>query len=205
MIRDWRAQWGQGDFPFLFVQLANYANRKEKPTEPADSDWAELREAQTLALTAVPNTSMAVTIDIGDSKDIHPKNKQDVGKRLALAAQKIAYGKDDIVFSGPLYRGEMQIDGDKARIKLDHARGLKTKDGSPPKGFQIAGDDKKFVWADAKIDGEDVIVWSDQVTRPAAVRYGWADDPTVSLYNAADLPASPFRTDDWPMITAGKK
>ena len=204
MIRDWRNQWKQGDFPFLFVQLANYGNRKERPKGPADSDWAELREAQAMALAAVPNTAMAVIIDIGEANDIHPKNKQDVGKRLALAAQKVAYGKDDVVFSGPLYR-DMQIDGGRVRIKLDHAKGLKTKDGSPPKGFQIAGEDKKFVWADAKIDGEDVIVWSDKVKKPAAVRYGWADDPTVSLYNAADLPASPFRTDEWPMITAGKR
>ena len=204
MIRDWREQWKQGDFPFLFVQLANFGNGKPRPTDPDDSTWAELREAQTLALTAVPNTGMAVTIDIGDAKDIHPKNKQDVGKRLALAAQKLAYNQDDVAYAGPLYR-EMQVDGDKVRIKFDHAKGLKTKDGSAPKGFQIAGEDKKFVWADAKIDGDDVVVWSDQVKKPTAVRYGWADDPVVSLYNAADLPASPFRTDDWPMVTAGKK
>jgi sialate O-acetylesterase len=204
MIRDWRKQWGGGDFPFLFVQLANYGNGKPRPEQPAGSEWAELREAQTMALAAVPNAGMAVIIDIGENKDIHPKNKQDVGKRLALAAQKVAYGKDDLEFSGPIYR-EMQIDGDKIRIKFDHAKGLKTKDGSAPAGFQIAGDDQKFVWADAKIDGQDVIVSSDKVQKPVAVRYGWADDPTVSLYNAADLPASPFRTDDWPMITAGKK
>jgi sialate O-acetylesterase len=204
MIRDWRKRWGQGDFPFLFVQLANYGNGKPRPEQPAASEWAELREAQTMALAAVPNAGMAVIIDIGENKDIHPKNKQDVGKRLALAAQKVAYGKNEMEFSGPIYR-EMQSDGDKIRIKFDHAKGLKTKDGSAPKGFQIAGEDKKFVWADAKIDGQDVIVSSDKVKKPVAVRYGWADDPTVSLYNAADLPASPFRTDDWPMITAGKK
>jgi len=204
MIRDWRKQWKQGDFPFLFVQLANYGNGKPNPTEPADSQWAELREAQTLALTAVPNTAMAVIIDIGENKDIHPKNKQDVGKRLALGAQKLAYRKYDIAYSGPIYR-DMKVEGNRVRIRFDHANGLKTKDGAAPKGFAVAGDDKKFVWADAKIDGNDVIVWSDQVKKPVAVRYGWADDPTVSLYNAAGLPASPFRTDDWPMITAGKK
>jgi sialate O-acetylesterase len=204
MIRDWRKQWAQGDFPFLFVQLANYGNGKPRPEQPGDSQWAELREAQTMALSAVPKTGMAVIVDIGENKDIHPKNKQDVGKRLALAAQKIAYGKNDAEFSGPIYR-EMRTDGGKIRIKFDHAKGLKTKDGSAPKGFQIAGEDKKFVWADAKIDGQDVIVSSSQVKKPVAVRYGWADDPAVSLYNAADLPASPFRTDDWPMITAGKK
>jgi sialate O-acetylesterase len=204
MIRDWRKQWGQGDFPFLFVQLANFGNRKEPPKEPADSDWAELREAQAMALAAAPNTGMAVIIDIGETKDIHPKNKQDVGKRLALAAQKVAYGKDDAEFSGPIYR-EMQAVNGKIRVKFDHAKGLKTKDGGVVKGFAIAGDDKKFVWADATIDGEDVVVSSPQVAKPVAVRYGWADDPEVSLYNAADLPASPFRTDDWPMVTAGKK
>ena len=204
MIRDWRKQWGQGDFPFLFVQLANYGNGKPRPEQPGDSQWAELREAQTMTLSAVPRSGMAVIVDIGENKDIHPKNKQDVGKRLALAAQKLAYGKDDAEFSGPIYR-EMQADGGKIRIKFDHAKGLKTRDGSAPKGFEIAGEDRKFVWADAKIDGQDVIVSSPQVTKPVAVRYGWADDPAVSLYNAADLPASPFRTDDWPMITAGKK
>ena len=204
MIRDWRAQWKQGDFPFLFVQLANYRNKKPIPTQPADSAWAELREAQTMTLAAVPNAAMVVTIDIGERNDIHPKNKRDVGKRFALAAQKVAYAKDDAPFSGPLYR-EMQIDGNKIRIKLDHAKGLKTRDGSAPKGFQIAGEDQKFAWADARIDGQDVIVWSDQIARPVAVRYGWADDPQVSLYNAADLPASPFRTDDWKISTAGKK
>jgi sialate O-acetylesterase len=204
MIRDWRKQFGQGDFPFLFVQLANYGNRKEKPKDPADSDWAELREAQTMALSAVPNAGMAVIIDIGETNDIHPKNKQDVGKRLALAAQKIAYGRDDAEFSGPSYR-EMQVQGEKVRVKFDHAKGLKTRGDSPVKGFAVAGEDKKFVWADAKIEGEDVIVSSPQVAKPVAVRYGWADDPEVSLYNGADLPMSPFRTDDWPMITKGKQ
>jgi sialate O-acetylesterase len=204
MIRDWRKQFNQGDFPFLFVQLANFGNGKPRPEQPADSSWAELREAQTMALAALPNTGMAVTIDIGDSKDIHPKNKQDVGKRLALAAQKIAYGKEDVVFAGPLYR-EMHVDGSKVRIKFEHAKGLKTRDGQPPKGFQIAGEDQKWTWATAKIDGEEVIVSADSVAKPVAVRYGWADDPETNLFNGADLPASPFRTDDWPMITAGKK
>ena len=203
MIADWRKQFGQGDFPFLFVQLANFAAGGPSPEQPADSDWAELREAQAMALKAAPNTGMAVIIDIGESKDIHPKNKQDVGKRLALAAQKLAYGKDDIAYSGPIYR-EMEVEGNKVRIKFDHAKGLKAKDGQV-KGFAVAGEDQKFVWAEAKIDQEEVIVWSDKVEKPVAVRYGWANDPAVSLYNGADLPASPFRTDDWPMVTAGKK
>jgi sialate O-acetylesterase len=203
MIRDWREHWKQGEFPFLFVQLANY-DPKGRPDQPGDSDWAELREAQTMTLVASPNSGMAVTIDIGESKDIHPKNKQDVGKRLALAAEKVAYGKGDVEYSGPIYQ-VMKVEGDKVRVSFDHAAGLKTKDGQPPRGFAIAGADKKFVWAQAKIEGRDVIVWADAVKKPAAVRYGWANDPVTSLYNGADLPASPFRTDDWPMITAGKK
>lgn len=202
MIRDWRAKWGQGDFPFLFVQLANFANRKPRAEEPAESEWAELREAQTMAL-AEPNTAMAVIIDIGESKDIHPKNKQDVGKRLALGAQKIAYGKD-VAFSGPMYKG-MKVEDGKARLTFEHAEGLKTRDGSAPRGFQVAGEDKKWQWAEATIEGDEVVVWSDAVKAPAAVRYGWGDDPAVNVYNGAGLPMSPFRTDDWEMVTAGKK
>jgi sialate O-acetylesterase len=200
MIRDWRNQWGQGEFPFLFVQLANW----KAPYDPSDVTWAELREAQTMTLVACPNTGMAVAVDIGDTTDIHPRNKQDVGKRLAMAAEKVAYHNGEIPYSGPIYQ-LMKVEDGKVRVIFDHAKGLKTKDGSPPKGFQIAGRDKKWVQADAKIDGRDVIVWSDAVTKPVAVRYGWANDPVTSLYNEADLPASPFRTDDWPMITAGKK
>jgi sialate O-acetylesterase len=192
MIADWRKHWGQGDFPFLFVQLANFGGWKPRPSEPVDSSWAELREAQTMTLKKSANTGMAVTIDIGDSADIHPKNKQDVGKRLALCAQKLVYGKDVECF-GPMYES-MRVEGDKVRIKFSHADGLKAKDGEP-KGFQIAGEDKKWVWADAKIDGQDVFVSSKSVTKPVAVRYGWQDDPVVNLYNGADLPASPFRTD----------
>jgi sialate O-acetylesterase len=204
MIRDWRNQWKQGEFPFLFVQLANFGNGHPRPMEPGDSNWAELREAQSMTLVAVPNTGMAVTVDIGDGKDIHPKNKQDVGKRLALSAEKVAYAKGGVEYSGPMYE-VMKVEGGKIRVTFDHAKGLKTKDGQPPKGFQIAGKDEKFVWAEAKIDGSDVIVWSDQVEAPVSVRYGWGDDPVVSLYNGAELPASPFRTDDWKMVTAGKK
>jgi sialate O-acetylesterase len=200
MIRDWRSAWGQGEFPFLFVQLANF----KAPFDATDITWAELREAQTMTLVASPNTGMAVTVDIGETAEIHPKNKQDVGKRLALAAEKVAYGKGDIEYSGPIYQ-LMKVEEGKVRVTFDHAKGLKTRDGSPPKGFVIAGSDKKWVSAQAKIDGRDVIVWSDAVKKPVAVRYGWSNDPVTSLYNGADLPASPFRTDDWPMITAGKK
>ncbi|HEX8524796.1 MAG TPA: sialate O-acetylesterase [Tepidisphaeraceae bacterium] len=201
MIADWRKQWGQGEFPFLFVQLANFGLWKPRPTEPADSTWAELREAQTMTLSKSPNTGMAVTIDIGETADIHPKNKQDVGKRLALAAEKLAYGKNDIEYAGPMYES-MKTDGSQIRIQFTHADGMNFKGGSS-KGFQIAGADKKWHWADARIQGNEVIVSAKAVEQPVAVRYGWGDDPEVSLYNAAGLPASPFRTDDWPMVTAG--
>ncbi len=198
MIRDWRRTWRQGNFPFLFVQLANFRQRQ---AEPGESDWAELREAQTMAL-AEPNTGMAVTIDIGEANDIHPKNKQDVGRRLALAALAIAYGKD-IVYSGPLYDSH-KIEGNKVRIFFTHVDGGLVARGGELKGFAIAGPDRKFVWAKAAIDGDTVVVWSDQVPNPVAVRYGWADNPECTLYNKAGLPASPFRTDDWPGITQGR-
>lgn len=199
MIADWRNRWGEGNFPFYFVQLANFMT---KDAEPKDSGWAELREAQTMTLAA-PNTGMAVIIDIGEEKDIHPKNKQDVGKRLAQWALNKDYGKTDVEVSGPLY-DSMKVEGDSIRIKFIHSAGLEAK-GDKLTGFAIAGGDKKFVWADAKIDGDSVVVKSDQVTKPVAVRYAWGNNPTCNLYNKADLPASPFRTDDWPGVTAGKK
>jgi sialate O-acetylesterase len=199
MIGNWRKAWGEGDFPFLFVQLANF--RPTKP-EPADSDWAELREAQTMTLS-LPRTGMAVIIDIGEAADIHPKNKQEVGKRLGLAALAIAYGKD-IPYSGPMY-DSMKVEGDKVRLTFKHVDGgLIAKDGEL-KGFAIAGADRKFVWADAKIDGDTIVVHSDQVSEPKAVRYAWADNPECNLYNKAGLPASPFRTDDWPGVTANER
>ncbi|MBI4578324.1 MAG: sialate O-acetylesterase [Planctomycetes bacterium] len=194
MIKDWRRAWGQGDFPFLFVQLANF-----KPTGPRAGTWAELREAQTMTLT-LKNTGMAVAIDIGDPADIHPKNKQEVGRRLFLAAQHVAYGKQ-LIYSGPMYEA-MGVEANRVRLKFKHANGLKTQDGQPPKGFVIAGEDRKFVDASATIESETVVVWSDAVAGPVAVRYGWNDNPTCTLYNAAGLPAGPFRTDDWPAITA---
>jgi len=192
MIQDWRKRWGEGDFPFLFVQLANYMARAP---EPADSNWALLREAQTMTL-ALPKTGMAVIIDIGDAGNIHPKNKQDVGKRLALAALATAYGKD-VVYSGPMYES-MKVEGDKVRLKFKHlGGGLVAKGGDKLTGFAIAGEDKKFVWADARIDGDTVVVSAKDVAKPVAVRYAWADNPECNFYNKADLPASPFRTDDW--------
>ncbi len=202
MIRDWRKQWNNPDMPFFFVQLANYM---QPPVEPGESEWAELREAQLMTLQ-LPNTGMAVTIDIGEANDIHPRNKQDVGKRLALAALKAAYGKD-IVYSGPIFK-EMTISGNKAILAFDHiGSGLKTCDRyGYVKGFAIAGADRKFYWAKAYIDNDSVVVYNNKATDPVAVRYGWADNPDdLNLYNKESLPASPFRTDDWPGVTADRK
>jgi sialate O-acetylesterase len=199
MIQNWRDIWKQGDFPFLFVQLANYM--AEKP-EPGQSDWAELREAQLMTL-AKPNTGMAVIIDIGEASDIHPKNKQDVGKRLALWALAKTYGKD-IVYSGPIYT-LMEVQGNKAILHFSSVGGGLMAKGDSLKGFAIAGEDKKFVWADAKIEGSTVVVSSDKVAAPVAVRYAWADNPACNLYNKEGLPATPFRTDTWRGRTDGNR
>ncbi|MFC1715821.1 sialate O-acetylesterase [Candidatus Poribacteria bacterium] len=199
MIYDWRQAWDQGDFPFLFVQLADFMKIDPLPVESA---WAELREAQLMTLD-LPNTGMAVAIDVGETDDIHPKNKQDVGKRLARWALAETYGHD-IVYSGPIYRS-MAVKKDKIILRFDHVGdGLEAKVGGPLKGFAVAGQNMKFVWADAEIKGNKVIVWSERVSKPIAVRYGWANNPVCNLYNSAGLPASPFRTDKWPGITAGK-
>jgi sialate O-acetylesterase len=195
MIKDWRSKWNIGDFTFLFVQLANYM---EPPQVPQQSSWAGLREAQTMTLS-VPKTGMAVIIDIGEAKDIHPRNKDDVGYRLSLAALKIAYGKD-IVYSGPIFKS-MEINGDKAILEFDHTgSGLAVRDKyGYLKSFAVAGSDKKFEWAKATVaPGNKVIVTCDKVKAPVAVRYAWADNPDdANLYNLEGLPASPFRTDDW--------
>jgi len=200
MIQNWRDDWGQGNFSFLFVQLANFMAAKP---DPCDSEWAELREAQTMTL-ALPNTGMAVIIDIGEANDIHPKNKQDVGKRLALWALAKTYGKK-LVYSGPIYKS-MKIEGNKIVLYFDHVGGgLVARGDEPLKGFALAGADHKFVWADARIDGDTILVSSDKVPEPVAVRYAWADNPVCNLYNKDGLPATPFRTDDWPGLTADKK
>ena len=191
MISDWRHRFGVGDFPFLFVQLANYM---EAPVEPGDCPWAELREAQMQTLS-LPNTGMAVTIDIGAADDIHPRNKQDVGRRLALSALANTFGRTDIVYSGPLY-DHMTVEGGTIRLHFTHAGGLNCV-GDKLAGFAIAGADRKFVWADAVIDGDTVVVSSPAVSQPVAVRYGWDNNPPCNLYNVANLPASPFRTDTW--------
>jgi sialate O-acetylesterase len=195
MIRNWRETWGH-PFPFLFVQLANYMPER---SDPSESSWAELREAQRLALQE-PDTGMAVAIDIGDTDDIHPKNKQDAGLRLAKWAQATVYGRK-VVGSGPLYRSHA-VEGNAIRLQFDHVGGgLVATGGGALKGFAIAGKDRKFVWADAAIDGDTVVVRSPWIEKPAAVRYAWADNPVCNLSNRAGLPASPFRTDDWPGIT----
>ncbi len=194
MIRGWRREWRRAEMPFYFVQLCNYA--RQKPTaESDDSRWAELREAQTAAL-ALPSTGMAVTIDIGEPKDIHPRNKKDVGKRLALSALAQTYCQA-VTCRGPSYRS-LTVAGSEARVEFDHAEGLKSSD-RVVSGFAVAGPDRIFHAAAATIDRTAVIVSSKKVKEPVAVRYGWADCPVCTLYNAAGLPAEPFRTDDWPV------
>ncbi len=172
-------------------------------SEPEENAWAEMREAQMMALS-IPNTGMAVKIDIGDANDIHPKNKQDVGYRLALIAKKIAYGQN-IVYSGPIYK-YMKVESNKVRLYFEHTEsGLIAKDGEPLTGFAIAGEDRKFVWVKSIIDGNNVVVYNEKVLNPVAVRYAWADNPICNLYNKEGLPASPFRTDDWPGITINNR
>jgi sialate O-acetylesterase len=199
MIRNWRSDWHQGNFPFLLVQLAPFKPIQEQPGE---SDWAELREAQLNSTKVLRNVGMAVITDVGEEGDIHPKKKGPVGGRLAVAARKMVYG-EDIVCSGPIFK-KMKVKGDKAILSFDHVgSGLEAR-GGVLKGFAIAGEDRKFVWATAEIDDDKVIVSSPKVEKPVAVRYGWADFPVVNLWNKEGLPASPFRTDDFPMITAPK-
>jgi sialate O-acetylesterase len=198
MINQWRKEFGV-EFPFYMVQLANFM---AKSPQPGDSDWAELREAQLQTALTNPKTGMAVIIDIGEEKDIHPKNKEDVGKRLALAALGTHYGKS-IEYSGPAY-DSMKIEGNKIRLNFKHTgTGMMSK-SEKLTGFAIAGEDRKFVWADAQIDGNSILVSSPEVANPVAVRYGWANNPDCNLYNKEGLPASPFRTDDWPKAAPAK-
>ena len=202
MIKVWRDKWGQGDFPFLFAQLAPFEFEAVSP-DPKDSTWAELREAQLQTAENFKNTGMAVITDAGDPKDIHPKDKETVGKRLALIAQGKVYHQR-LEYYGPIYKSMKVRDG-KAVISFTHiGKGLMAKDGAL-KGFAIAGEDRKFVWADAVIKGKTVVVSSPKVAKPVAVRYGWANNPEVNLFNVNGLPASPFRTDDFQMLTSPKK
>jgi sialate O-acetylesterase len=200
LIQEWRNEWNRDKLPFLYVQLANYDTPAKRA--PAYS-WAELREVQLKTLEKVENTAMAVTIDIGEGDSIHPLDKQEVGKRLSLAAMAKVYGSD-IEYSGPIYKS-MKIDEDKIILSFDHVgKGLKVK-GKALQGFQIAADNMEFVEALAEINNDKVVVSSDSISHPKAVRYAWKNNPeNANLYNNAGLPASPFRTDDLPYVTKGQ-
>ena len=201
LIADWRKHFNQPKLPFLYVQLANFMGVKEQPSE---SSWAQLRDIQRRVL-AVPNTAMAVITDVGEWNDIHPLDKQTPGHRLALAAQKVAYGDAKVVASGPLFQG-VQTTGNKATLSFaSTGGGLVAKGGEPLKGFAVAGPDKKFVWAQARVEGNKVVVWSDRVPKPVAVRYAWADNPEgANLYNKEGLPASPFTTEPALSMATGR-
>ncbi|MCE9613624.1 MAG: sialate O-acetylesterase [Lentisphaerae bacterium] len=196
MIKDWRTNWGQGDFPFLFVQLANFREPpKSVPQAAGEQPWAMLREAQTRTLS-LPNTAMAVIIDVGEAKDIHPRDKLTVGQRLALGARAVAYG-EKLIHSGPTFDA-MKVDANKAVLSFKNIGGGLVARGSAHgnlSGFTIAGADGKFVTAAAKIEGDTVVVTGEGIATPAAVRYNWANNPDGNLYNKEDLPAVPFRTD----------
>jgi len=195
MIEDWRSHWNRPDMPFLFVQLAGYRLPQTDPNESAP--MASIREAQRQTLMRVPNTGMAVAIDVGDRNTIHPKNKYDVGLRLARWALHDLYGRKDIVPSGPLFKKmAVQSDG-SVRIWFDHVGGGLVVKGGELKTFALAGKDGVFHWATARVDGATVVVRCDKVSKPVSVRYGYANLPPANLYNAAGLPASPFRTDAW--------
>lgn len=199
MISTWRDEWDQGDFPFYWVQLADFRDEK---AEPAESDWAELREAQTMTMSRLPNTGEAVIIDIGEGRDIHPKNKVDVGRRLARWALANDYGVG-VPYHSPQYRA-MEKTGSSIVLTFDHVdgNGWRPFDVRHPVGFTIAGADRNFVHADAKIlDDGRIEVSSEEVDDPVAVRYGWADNPVCNMYDNAGLPLTPFRTDDWPGVT----
>jgi sialate O-acetylesterase len=204
MIQSWRDEWQQGDFPFYWVQLADYQAEK---SEPAESNWAELREAQTMTMKRLPNTGEAVIIDLGEGRDIHPRNKQDVAKRLARWALARDYGLSNIPYHSPQYKS-MERQENKIVLSFDHVGGgLYTFDlRDKAIGFAIAGSDQKFVWADAKLVGTDKIeVTSEKVADPVAVRYAWADNPVCNVYSKEGLPLTPFRTDDWKGVTADAK
>ena len=192
LIESWRDKWGY-DFPFLFVQLANYQERFDYPTE---SSWAKLREAQTQTFQEVDRTGIAVTIDIGQANDIHPRNKKDVGERLWMAARKVVF-EEDIIHSGPMYKSH-EIHDNYVEVSFRFAEnGWYNKEGDNIEGFAIAGQDSVFHWANVKFVGSTVVLSSDQVQNPIEIRYAWADNPKVTLYNSEGLPVIPFRTDDW--------
>jgi len=200
MIRDWREKFQQQQLPFYIVSLANYQQRHD---QPRDHSWAELREAQAITARELPHCGLAVAIDIGDANDIHPKNKREVGRRLALSALAYTYEKT-VVGSGPWYRS-IEIETDAIRIHFDHTDGGLLFQGATDRSFAVAGPDRNFIWAEARIDGDAVVVSSPEVKHPVAVRYAWDINPQACLYNRAGLPAVPFRSDNWPGITAGRE
>lgn len=203
MIQSWRDAWGQGDFPFYWVQLADF---RAEQSEPGDSDWAELREAQTMTMARLDNTGQAVIVNLGEASDIHPKNKQDVAKRLTRWALARDYGYA-IAHRSPQFQS-MTIEGNKAILTFDHVgEGLDTFDVREMRGFTIAGADQEFVEAQARfVPGktDTIQVWSPQVPEPVAVRYAWADNPVANVQSKVGLPLTPFRTDQWKGITEGK-
>jgi sialate O-acetylesterase len=199
LIQNWRSAFHQ-ELEFLIVQLPNHG---AIPSEPGESAWAEMREAELMTARDVPHTGLAVTIDVGDPKDLHPHRKLEVGQRLAVWALGAIY-KQPIEYSGPLYQA-MHLEGSTVRLQFTHlGRGLVPHGDTGLQGFAIAGADRKFHWAEAQIEGNSVIVSSKEVRAPVAVRYAWGDSPVCNLFNRAGLPASPFRTDDWPGVTAGR-
>ncbi len=202
LIADWRKAWGQAELPFYIVQLANFGNAS---ANPCDSNWAELREAQDMTARNIPHCGLAVTIDVGEATNIHPTNKQAVGARLALVARAKTYG-EKIEYSGPQYES-MNVNGNRVILKFQHVGGgLVAKDNALLKQFAIADASRKFIWADARIEGDTVVVSSDKVAAPAAVRYAWQNNPEgCNLYNKEGLPTAPFRTDDWPLTTVDKR
>ncbi|MCE9607463.1 MAG: sialate O-acetylesterase [Planctomycetia bacterium] len=205
MIKNWRDEWAQGDFPFYWVQLADFLAVKP---EPGESSWAELREAQTLTMDKLPKTGEAVIIDIGEADDIHPRNKLDVGNRLARWALAKDYGVK-VNYQSPRYKSMEVADDGKVTVTFDHVgSGLTTVESKDVKGFALAGEDQKWYWAEAAISptaNNQVIVSSAKVKKPVAVRYAWADNPICNLNSKEDLPATPFRSDDWPGVTANAK
>ena len=201
LIRDWRDRWGIMDMPFIVVQIANVHN---SAPEPSESSWAELQEAQLMALE-LPRTGLAATLDIGQAEDVHYKNKQEAGRRAALAALHTAYDRD-FAYSGPIYRS-MTVENGNIRLTFDCMGScLASRDDRPLTGFAVAGEDRKFVWAVARTEGKnEVVVSSPKVTVPVAVRYAWSDNPVCNLINREGLPAPSFRTDDWPGVTRDNK
>ena len=201
MIGAWRKAWGQGDFPFLIVQIANFDDPVPEPVQP--SEWAELQNAQRLIAAKVPNSGLVVANDVGDAGNIHPTDKQTVGLRAAKLAESTVYG-EDVVGSGPLYQS-VKFDGSKAVVTFDHAAGLHAKSGKIH-GFALAGADRQWRAADATVEGDKVVLTSADLPAPVAVRYAWKSNAAdANLYNGAGFPTSVFRTDDWSLTTAGKR